>query len=319
MQTMRVWPGSPYPLGATWDGMGVNFAIFSEHATAADLCLFDHIDATRESHRIHLTEQTDQVWHGYLPDVQPGWLYGYRIDGPYEPEAGHRFNANKVVLDPYAKSVGRTMRWADEMFGYRIGDAQADLADDDRDNAAYAPLGVVVDPAFTWGDDKPPRTPWHDTVIYELHVKGATRLHPAVPEAFRGTYLGLTSEAVLAHLRHLGVTSVELMPVHHHVDERYLVDRGLTQLLGLQHPGVLRARAAVLDVGVGPRDGARVQDDGAGAAHRRPRGHPRRRLQPHGRGQPPRSDPVAAGNRQPLVLPAPPRQSPPLHGLHGLR
>jgi glycogen operon protein len=229
---MRQWPGSPYPLGATWDGIGVNFAIFAEHAASVELCLFDSVDARSEYTRIRLTEQTDMVWHVYLPDVQPGQLYGYRMDGPYEPEAGHRYNPAKILLDPYAKSVARSLQWADEMFGYRIGDPGADLTRDDRDNAMFAPLAAVVDPAFTWGEDRRPRTPWHETVIYEAHVKGFTKLNPRVPEAFRGSYLGLASEAALNHLKRLGVTAVELLPVHHHTDERVLVDRGLTNYWG---------------------------------------------------------------------------------------
>jgi len=229
---MRQWPGSPYPLGATWDGIGVNFALYAEHATSVELCLFDSVAARREGARIRLSEQTDMVWHVYLPDVQPGQLYGYRIDGPYDPPAGHRYNRSKILLDPYAKSVARPLKWADEMFGYRIGDPALDLRRDDRDNAKFAPLAAVVDPAFTWGEDRRPRTPWHDTVIYEAHVKGLTRLNAEVPEPFRGTYLGLASEAALDHLRSLGVTAVELLPVHHHTDERVLVDRGLNNYWG---------------------------------------------------------------------------------------
>ena len=212
--------------------MGVNFAIYSEHATGVDLCLFDSARARKESRRIPLREQTDMVWHGYLPDVQPGQIYGYRVHGPYDPDNGHRFNAKKMLLDPYAKSIARPVRWADEMFGYRIGDPHADLSRDDRDNAAYAPLGAVVDPAFTWGNDQPPRRAWHETVIYEMHVKGFTRLNQEVPERFRGTYLGLTSEGALKHLLDLGITAVELLPVHHHATERHLVERGLTNYWG---------------------------------------------------------------------------------------
>src|SRR6185369_15383845 len=156
---IRVWPGKPYPLGATWDGAGVNFAIFSEHATKVDLCLFDSPDATREKHCIPLPEHTDMVWHGYLPDVEPGQLYGYRVHGPYDPRHGHRFNANKVILDPYAKAIGRDLSWCDEMFGYHCGDPAEDLSLDERDNAHAAPLGLVIDPAFTWGDDRPPMHP----------------------------------------------------------------------------------------------------------------------------------------------------------------
>jgi len=152
---MRVWPGSPYPLGATWNGLGVNFAIYSEHGTKVEVCLFDSVNATRESIRVPLTEQTDMVWHGFLPDVQPGQLYGYRISGPYDPAAGHRFNPAKVLVDPYAKSIARSLRWSDEMFGYRIGAPDADLVRDDRDNAAYAALAAVINPSFTWDNDTP--------------------------------------------------------------------------------------------------------------------------------------------------------------------
>jgi isoamylase len=210
----------------------VNFALFSEYATGVDLCLFDSPDAPVETQRIPLPEQTDMVWHGYVLDVRPGQLYGYRVHGPYEPTAGHRFNPNKVVLDPYAKAMGRTLRWADELFGYRIGDPQEDLSFDERDNARFAPLAAVADSAFTWGDDAPPRTPWHETLIYELHVKGLTHLHPDVPPERRGTYAGLASEPILRHLTDLGVTAVELMPVHHHAYDRHLVERGLSNYWG---------------------------------------------------------------------------------------
>jgi len=229
---MRLQPGQPYPLGATWDGLGVNFALFSEHATGVDLCLFDSPDASTESQRIALREHTDMVWHGYVLGLRPGQLYGYRVHGPYEPQAGQRFNSNKVVLDPYAKAIGRPLRWGDALFGYRIGDAQDDLSFDERDSAAGAPLAAVTDGAFTWGNDTPPRTPWHDTLIYELHVRGLTRLHPNLPDALRGTYAGLASEPVLRHLTDLGVTAVELMPVHHHAYDRHLVERGLHNFWG---------------------------------------------------------------------------------------
>ena len=229
---MRVWPGQPYPLGATWTGLGVNFALFSAHATRVELCLFDSPHATAPSTCVPLPEYTDMVWHGYLRDVRPGQLYGYRVHGPYEPGNGHRFNPNKIVVDPYAKSVGRTVRWDDANFGYRIGDPQADLSFDTRDNAAFAPLAAVIDPAFTWGDDRPPRTPWHKTVIYELHVKGFSKLHPHIPEHMRGTYEALTTEEALDHLVKLGVTAVELMPVHHGAYERHLEERGLFNYWG---------------------------------------------------------------------------------------
>jgi isoamylase len=227
-----MWPGDPNPLGATWTGVGVNFALFSEHAERVELCLFDSVDATKESARIELLEQSDMVWHGFLPDARPNQLYGYRVYGPYDPRSGHRFNPNKVVMDPYAKSVARTIRWGDEMFGYRVGDPEGDLTLDDRDNAAFAPLAAVVDPAFTWGEDRAPRTAWHNTVIYELHVRGFSKLHPDVPEHVRGTYEALTTEHVLNHLKNLGVTAIELMPVHHHARDRHLEERGLTNYWG---------------------------------------------------------------------------------------
>lgn len=229
---MRKWPGRPYPLGATFDGSGVNFALFSESATKVELCLFDEAGDLHEKERIELREHTDLVWHIYLPDVAPGQLYGYRVHGPYEPENGHRFNPNKLLLDPYARMIARDVRWSDELFGYKIGDAAEDLSFDDRDSAPFAPLGQVVDTAFTWGDDRPLRTPWHKSLIYELHVKGFTQLNDAIPEKLRGTYAGLASEAAIEHLKGLGVTAVELLPVHHHLDDRHLVERGLTNYWG---------------------------------------------------------------------------------------
>ncbi len=212
--------------------MGVNFALFSEHATAVELCLFGSADAMAESHRIPLAERTDMVWHGYLRDVRPGQLYGYRVHGPYKPKQGHRYNPAKVMLDPYAKALGRPMRWCDELFGYKVGDSHTDLTRDDRDNAAYAPLAAVVDTTFNWGEDRPPRTPWHQTVIYEVHVKGFTKLHPEVPDRLRGTYEGLASEPVIRHLKELGVTAVELLPVHQHAIDGHLVKHGLSNYWG---------------------------------------------------------------------------------------
>lgn len=234
---MQLRPGYPYPLGATWDGVGVNFAIFSEHATGVDLCLFDTPQATSESLRLPLREQTDMVWHCYVPHLRPGQLYGYRVHGPYEPEAGHRFNSNKILLDPYARALGRAARWSDEIFGYRIGDERQDLSFDERDSAAFAPLAAVVDSTFTWAGDERPRTPWHKTIIYEMHVKGFTQRHPGVPEHLRGTYAGIISDAAIAHLTTLGVTAVELMPVHHHLAERHLIDRGLSNYWGYNTVG----------------------------------------------------------------------------------
>jgi glycogen operon protein len=234
---MRVWPGRPHPLGATWDGLGVNVAVFSENATAVEICLFESPADERETHRIPLIERTDHVWHVYLPDVRPGQLYGFRVHGPYAPHAGHRFNASKILLDPYARAIGRQLRWHDAIFGYAPGRQGDDLVRDDRDTAAVAPLAAVIDPAFTWGDDRRPQTPWHDTVIYELHVKGFTHLHPHVPAPLRGTYLGLASDAALRHLTDLGVTAVELLPVHLHANDRHLVARGLANYWGYNSIG----------------------------------------------------------------------------------
>ncbi len=231
-KAIRVWPGRPAPLGASWDGHGVNFTIYSENATKIELCLFDTESDDRESRTIPMTENTDQVWHCYLPDARPGQLYGYRVHGPYQPENGHRFNPHKIILDPYAKAIGRRVRWSDEMFGYTIGDPNGDLSFDGRDNAAFAPLAVVVDPAFDWKDDSPPGIPWNRTILFELHVKGFTQLHPRVPAAQRGTYAGLASEPVIRYLKELGITAVELMPVHHHIDDRQLTARGLNNYWG---------------------------------------------------------------------------------------
>lgn len=229
---MRIRPGSPYPLGATWDGAGVNFAIFSEHARRVELCLFSSPDDAVETVRFDLPERTDMVWHGYLPDLVPGQLYGFRVDGPWDPEAGHRFNPRKVVLDPYAKVIGRPIRWGDEMHGYTVGHRDADLHRDDRDNAALAPLAAVIDPAFTWGDDRRPNTPWHKTVIYEVHVKGFSQLHAGIGAEQRGRYAALCSAPAIDHFKKLGVTALELMPVHHHAYDRHLVENNLSNYWG---------------------------------------------------------------------------------------
>ncbi|HVN78186.1 MAG TPA: glycogen debranching protein GlgX [Terriglobia bacterium] len=245
---MKIKPGNPYPLGATWEAGGVNFAIFSEHATQVELCLFDSLEAKSESVRIPLPEQTDRVWHGYIQGLLPGQLYGYRIHGPYSPQEGHRYNPQKVLLDPYAKAIGRTFEWNQVMYGYRIGDPQFDLAVDERDNANFAPLAAVIDTAFSWGDDRPLKIPWHETIIYELHVKGFTVMNPDVPPIDRGTYAGMASEAAIRHLTGLGVTTIELMPVHHHPSDHHLVDRGLSNYWGYNTlaffaPNVSYARA----------------------------------------------------------------------------
>ncbi len=230
--TRPVWPGKPYPLGATWDGYGVNFALFSENAERVELCLFDSSDALNENERIMMSEQTDMVWHTYIPRLVPGQLYGYRVYGPYEPLEGHRFNPNKLVLDPYAKAISGTKRWDDAVFGYKIGHPHGDLSFDARDSAPYMPRCVVIDDAFPWGDDRPPATPLHKSVIYEMHVKGFTQLCPDIPAELRGSYAALTEPAVITYLQSLGVTAVELMPVHQYVNDRHLVDRGLSNYWG---------------------------------------------------------------------------------------
>jgi len=226
-----VWPGKPVPLGATWDGQGVNFALFSEHAEKVELCLVDP-KARRETERITMPEQTDQVWHCYLPEVRPGRLYGYRVYGPYAPEQGHRYNPNKFLLDPYAKAIAGSLRWSDALYGYRIGNPREDLSFDRRDSHAGMPKCIVVDTAFSWGDDRPPQTSWPDTVIYELHVKGFTMRHPEVPAKLRGTYAALGTMPVIEYLKRLGVTAVELMPTHYYLDDRVLVERGLRNYWG---------------------------------------------------------------------------------------
>jgi len=226
-----VWPGRAYPLGATWDGEGVNFSIFSEHAQEVRLCLFDP-EGKRQVAEIPMRWQTDLVWHCYLPEARPGQVYGYRVVGPYKPQEGHRFNPNKLLVDPYAKSFVGDVLWSDAHFGYRIGSKREDLSFDRRDNASGMIKCRVIDTAFSWGDDRPPRVPWHDTVIYEAHVKGFTKLHPEVPAALRGTYAGFASEPMLDYLRRLGITAVELMPIHTFVDERTLITKGLRNYWG---------------------------------------------------------------------------------------
>jgi isoamylase len=226
-----VWPGKPYPRGANWDGEGVNFALFSEHAEKVELCIFD-AEGRVELQRIELRERTDDVWHCYLPEARPGLVYGYRVHGPYKPEEGLRFNPNKLLADPYARDFLGSLRWADELYGYTVGDPREDLSFDARDSAAFMPKCRVLEPAFTWGDDRRPHIPWHDTVIYELNVRGFTMRHHEVPEPLRGTYGGLASAPALEHLKRLGVTAVELMPVHAFVDERRLVDMGLRNYWG---------------------------------------------------------------------------------------
>ena len=224
---MKIWPGKPYPLGAAWDGAGVNFSLFSENATKVELCLFDGANAKRET-RIPIAQQTHQVWHTYLPEVRPGQLYGFRVHDPYKPADGLRFNPAKLLLDPYAKAIAGSIQWSNALFGYTVGNAEADLSVDDQDSASGMPKCVVIDPAFSWGNDTPPNIPWHKTIIYELHVKGFTKLRPEVPPELRGTYAGLSCPPVIEYLKNLSITAIELMPVHQFVADRHLKDRELT-------------------------------------------------------------------------------------------
>ncbi len=232
----RISEGSPDALGATWDGLGVNFALFSANATKVELCLFDDA-GERELERIELPEYTDEIWHGYLPDARPGMLYGYRVHGPYDPGNGHRFNPNKLLLDPYAKEHVGSLRWDPACFGYTIGADDGDLSFDERDSASFVPKCRVIDPAFTWGRERPPRIAWDQTIIYELHVRGYTKLHPLVPENLRGTFAGLGRKEVVDYISSLGVTAVELMPVHAFVDDQVLLDQGLRNFWGYNSIG----------------------------------------------------------------------------------
>jgi len=235
-RTFAIWPGQPYPLGATWDGEGVNFSLFSEHAQSVELCIFESTGREVISN-IKIPWQTDQVWHCYLPEASPGTIYGYRVYGPYTPEKGHRFNPNKIMLDPYARELVGPLDWSDEIFAYKLGHKDKDLSFDDRDNAAKSLKCKVIDPAFTWGDDRPLCIPWHDTIIYELHVKGFTHLHPMVPSNLRGSYAGLASAPAIEHLKKLGITAVELMPVHAFVDDGHLVEKKLRNYWGYNSIG----------------------------------------------------------------------------------
>ncbi|MEM8559647.1 MAG: glycogen debranching protein GlgX [Bacteroidota bacterium] len=229
---LKVKRGEPYPLGATWDGLGVNFALYSRHAERVELLLFDDPNDAEPAVVEDLPEKTGPIWHGYIQNLRPGQLYGYRVHGPYRPSEGHRFNPNKVLLDPYAKAIGRPLRWDDSLFGYTVGAPDSDLSYDERDSALYAPLGAVIEERFEWGRDRAPHIPWEDTIIYETHVKGISMQHPDVPEALRGTYLGLASDPVLDHLKKLGVTSIQLLPVHAIVQDRRLVDLNLRNYWG---------------------------------------------------------------------------------------
>jgi isoamylase len=250
MNKVRVWTGSPYPLGATWMNDGVNFALYSENATGVDLCLFDQPDAEREIIRVRMTEKTNHIWHLFLPEIRPGQLYGYRVYGGYEPQNGHRFNASKMLIDPYAKAIAGKIKWGPEMFGYPLGGPDGDLQRDFQDSAASMPKCVVVDTAFDWGREKRPNIPLHEAVIYEVHVKGFSKLWDKVPEPLRGTYAGLASPEAIKYFKKLGVTSIELLPVHEHVDDSILQDRGLTNYWGYNSIGFFAPESSYASKGV---------------------------------------------------------------------
>ncbi len=224
---MKIWPGAPYPLGATWDGVGTNFSLFSEVAGRVELCLYD--DSGAES-RVDLPESTAFVWHGYLPNIAPGQRYGYRVHGPWEPENGHWCNPSKLLLDPYGKAVEGQVRWDESVFPYHFDNPETSR--NDHDSAPHMPRSVVINPFFDWGDDHRPRTPWHRTIIYEVHAKGFTKRHPGVPENLRGTYAGLAHPAAIKYLRQLGVTAVELLPVHQFIHANNLLEKGLRNYWG---------------------------------------------------------------------------------------
>ena len=243
MTPLKVWLGEPYPLGATWRGNGVNFALYSENATGVDLCLFDSPDSPHEQIRIRMTEQTDQVWHVFLPEIRPGQLYGYRVYGPYEPEKGSRFNSSKLLIDPYAKAIAGQVSWGSEMLAYDATAPEADLSRDYRDDAWGIPKSVVVDPAFDWEGDAHPRTPLQESVIYELHVKGFSQMAEALPPEIRGTYAGLASPFAIDYFKKLGVTALELLPVHQHVDDQMLADKGLVNYWGYNTIGYFAPEA----------------------------------------------------------------------------
>ncbi|HEY0439842.1 MAG TPA: glycogen debranching protein GlgX [Xanthobacteraceae bacterium] len=227
----RVREGQPFPLGATWDGIGVNFALFSANATKVELCIFDE-SGTKERERIELPEYTDEVWHGYLPDARPGTTYAYRVHGPYEPAAGHRFNPNKLLLDPYARQLVGELKWDPAVFGYTLDHADADLSFDTRDSGPFVQKCRVIDPAFTWGRERHPQVPWGRTVFYEMHLRGFTMKHPAVPQPMRGTFSGLMQQDVIDYIRNLGVTAIELLPIHAYVDDSYLTEKGMRNYWG---------------------------------------------------------------------------------------
>ncbi len=236
LEAQRIRPGTSRPLGATWDGEGTNFAVFSAHATRVDICLFEDSN-DKPSRTIELPERTYGIWHGYVPGVAPGTRYGVRADGPYKPELGERFNPAKLLVDPYSKAIDGKVTWDDFVYAYDLDDPEDDLSISTVENDGSIPKGMVIDPAFDWGEDEPLRTSWYDTVIYEVHVKGFTRQHPDIPEDIRGTYKAMGHPAAIEHLKRLGITAVELLPVHSFVDDHFLTQKGLVNYWGYSSLG----------------------------------------------------------------------------------
>jgi isoamylase len=240
---VKIHSGNPYPLGATIQNGGVNFALFAENATGIELCLFNHQKDENESQKIKLTERTHQIWHCYVPGIKPGQLYGYRVHGPYEPQKGHRFNPNKLLIDPYAKAIAGIVEWDDSLFGYEVGNANSDLSFSETNSARFTPKSVVVDQHFDWEGDQPLKKPYHTTIIYEAHVRGFTKTHPAIPENIRGTYAAIAHPVTISYLKDLGITAIELMPVHHFVADRHLKEKGLTNYWGYNTIGFFAPEA----------------------------------------------------------------------------
>ena len=318
---MKVWPGKPFPLGATWDGEGVNFALFSESATKVELCLFDVPEGNKETARIAAPEQTGRVWHVYLPELRPGQLYGYRVYGPYEPAQGQRFNPAKLLLDPYAKGIAGDLRWSDELFGYTVDHAEADLSCGGRDSAANMPKCMVMDDRFDWKDERRPGIAWNKMVIYEMHVGGFTR-HPSSGAGHPGTCLGDHREDTLSqgtgdHGR--GTAAGDGVRPQGSAADEARRQRPVDQLLGLQHGEFFRAGIQLLRLAAAGGARPRVPRPGQGPAPRRHRGHSGHGLQPHQRGQPPGADDQLQGLLQRDRLPFDARRPAVLHGLFGLR
>ncbi len=250
MSDLKIYPGNPYPLGATWDGEGVNFAIYADNATAVELCLFNSDKDKTETFKVDFYERSHQVWHAYLPGIKPGQLYGYRVHGPYEPGNGHRFNPNKLLIDPYAKAISGVIKWNDALFGYQVGAAEKDLTFSEQDSAVFIPKAVVIDPSYDWEEDMPPKISYHKSIIYEAHVKGFTQLHPDIPEEMRGTYAALGHPVTIKYLKKLGITAIELMPVHQFIDDRHLTERGLSNYWGYNTIGFFAPDARYSSSGV---------------------------------------------------------------------